>query len=142
MELVEPEVVPDATEKIMYRECLELLAGQTIGRIAVVADGRIGIFPVNYGLDGDGIVFRTNAGTKTRGALAGEVAFEVDSIDPTERTGWSVVVHGSAEDITHFDSQQLVDRVHDSWAGPKERLFRITPETITGRRVGGGAPAP
>jgi hypothetical protein len=142
---MEPHIVRDEdektekTEKIFYPECLELLGSQSVGRIAVIADGHVDIFPVNYGLDGDGIIFRTNLGTKTRGALAGEVVFEVDVVEPDEQRGWSVVVRGIAEDITHFDGPQLADRIQQSWAGPKQCLLRITPTTITGRRV--GAPA-
>jgi hypothetical protein len=138
---METQVASDNTEKIFYRECLELLGSQSIGRIAVITDGHVDIFPVNYGLDGDGIVFRTNLGSKTRGALAGEVAFEVDVVEPDAQRGWSVVVRGTAEDITHFDGPQLADRIQESWAGPKRRLFRITPHTITGRRVGTPATA-
>lgn len=130
------------TEELDLKECRRLLAEERIGRLAVVVDGRPEVFPVNYGLDGDGIVFRTNHGRKVLG-LSGEVAFEVDSFDPAERRGWSVVVHGRAEDITKFDGRRLREQAEMPWAGPKDILVRITPLLVTGRRVrpAGSAPA-
>ena len=49
--------------------------------VALWYGGQVDIFPVNYGLDGDGILFRSNAGRKMSGAGSSEVAFEVDNID-------------------------------------------------------------
>jgi nitroimidazol reductase NimA-like FMN-containing flavoprotein (pyridoxamine 5'-phosphate oxidase superfamily) len=122
-------------ESIDYKDCRELLASQQIGRLGVVVDGRPEIFPVNYGLDGDGIVFRTGQGTKMRGVLSGEVVFEVDRINPEDRSGWSIVVHGRADDISRFDSPQLRERAETPWTGPKGVLVRIALEGVTGRRV-------
>ena len=56
---------------IPYHECLELLKTEEVGRIAVVVEGRPEIFPVNYVLDGNGIMFRTDRGTKLVGASHG-----------------------------------------------------------------------
>jgi uncharacterized protein len=125
----------DKTEAIPYEDCHDLLASQVVGRLVVLVDGRVEIFPVNYGLDGDGIVFRTNAGTKLRGLLSGEVVFEVDHIDLTTRSGWSIIVRGNAQNISHFDSPPLRERAKEPWAGPKDFLVRITPRTLSGRRV-------
>jgi Pyridoxamine 5'-phosphate oxidase len=41
-------------------QCLRLLADEVIGRLAVIAGNTPAIFPVNYALDGDTIVFRTD----------------------------------------------------------------------------------
>jgi nitroimidazol reductase NimA-like FMN-containing flavoprotein (pyridoxamine 5'-phosphate oxidase superfamily) len=51
-------------EDIPAAECWELLGRHDMGRIAIVVDGKPQIFPVNYGLKGNVIVFRTAAGTK------------------------------------------------------------------------------
>ena len=122
------------TEIVSSEECWDMLASQTIGRIALAVGGELDIFPVNYGLDGEGIIFRTNAGRKMAAADGGEVAFEVDSVDPTSRSGWSVVVHGTARDITRFDApaRQLAAQ---PWTGSKDFLVRISPRSVTGRRV-------
>src|SRR5579864_625394 len=83
-------------------DCWQMLNTQIIGRIASVADDRIEIFPVNYSVDQQTIVFRTNVGRKLAGLAAGEVAFEVDAVDSETRTGWSVVVHGTVSDVTRL----------------------------------------
>ena len=47
--------------EILDREaCLGLLADDEIGRLAVLAGGAPLILPVNYQLDGEAIVFRTD----------------------------------------------------------------------------------
>jgi uncharacterized protein len=123
------------TEIISYEECRELLRHESVGRLGVVVDGRPEIFPVNYGLDGDGIVFRSNRGRKLTGALLGDVVFEVDSIDVESRSGWSVIVHGRAHDISQFDGPALSAQLETPWTGTKEALVRISAESVTGRRV-------
>jgi len=121
-------------EVMSDKDCWELLASEEVGRVAEVIDGRVEIFPVNYALDGDGIIFRTNAGRKLSGVLSGEVAFEVDCIDKDARVGWSVVVHGEAHDISRFDTSGRQSAVQ-AWSGQKDYLVRIRPISMTGRRV-------
>lgn len=127
------------TEIISYEECRLLLRGEQIGRLAVVVEGRPEIFPVNYGMDGDGILFRSNKGRKLAGALLGPVTFEVDRIDIESRSGWSVVIHGQAENVSHFDGPGLRAKADTPWTGPKGALVRISPESTTGRRLTGGS---
>jgi nitroimidazol reductase NimA-like FMN-containing flavoprotein (pyridoxamine 5'-phosphate oxidase superfamily) len=122
------------TEVITEADCWDLLETQQIGRVAVWYGGQVEIFPVNYGLDADGILFRTNAGRKMTGASSGEVAFEVDEIDPRRKTGWSVVIHGQAREITVYDGPER-QRAAQPWTGSKDFLFRITPRSVTGRRA-------
>jgi Pyridoxamine 5'-phosphate oxidase len=40
-------------------ECLELLGAMSVGRIAYTTDDGPRVFPVNYILEGDGVIFRT-----------------------------------------------------------------------------------
>ena len=40
-------------------ECRRLLAGDEIGRLAIINGATPAVFPVNYALDGDTVVFRT-----------------------------------------------------------------------------------
>ena len=122
------------TEILSEEECWELLSSHHIGRVAVTIGGEVDIFPINYGLDGDGIVFRTNAGRKMSGAFTREVAFEIESIDLTTKTGWSVVVHGQARDITRFDGSQRRQAAQPC-TGPKDFLIRLAARTVTGRRI-------
>lgn len=122
-------------------ECLELLATQKIGRLAVPDHGHYPphIVPVNFALDDDRIVLRSNAGLKFKLSIlaAHSVSFEVDSIDPSGRMAWSVVVQGRAELLTW---EQVKGRGYASalepWApGQRSQWIRIVPYTITGRRL-------
>lgn len=129
-------------EALDEEECLRLLASAAVGRIAVVLGRQPFIMPVNYVLDGDDVVFRTDAGTKLVGASLERVAFEVDHLEPERKEGWSVVVQGVGQEITSAYSK-LFDRVRalaiSPWApGEKEHWVRIIPREITGRRVRGG----
>ena len=77
----------------------DLLAGQRLGRLAVRSDVGLDIFPVNYAVDGESLVFRTAEGTKLSSLTAYSlVTFEIDSW--TEEVGYSVILKGHAAPIT------------------------------------------
>jgi nitroimidazol reductase NimA-like FMN-containing flavoprotein (pyridoxamine 5'-phosphate oxidase superfamily) len=120
-------------------ECLRLLATDEIGRLAFVAGTTPIVVPVNYALDGETVVFRSDAGTKLDHGPRARASFEVDCFDRERRTGWSVVVTGRLEEITHYDAATY-DRVRrlavDPWAGGnKAHWMRLIPDRMTGRRV-------
>lgn len=126
-------------EYIARDECLWLLEGRHLGRIAVIVAGRPLVLPVNYVMDDGSIVFRTDEGTKFDAAVRGEfVAFEIDDADPEYHTGWSVLVTGVAEEILDPAEQARAESLAlRPWAqGPKAHFLRITPVTVSGRRVG------
>ena len=119
-------------------ECIALLARQPIGRVAIVTmDGRPLVFPVNFALDGDAIVFRSDAGTKLYGARRGQIAFECDGIDSTYHTGWSVLATGIAEEVDNAAELARLARLPlGPWCpGPKSTWLRIRPLMLTGRRI-------
>ena len=127
-------------ERISRDECVELLATQEVGRLVVIDGDRALVFPVNYAMDGDAVVFRTAAGIKLSKARHHRVTFEVDETDQGTRSGWSVVVQGVAQEVTNFDAVDVVTRLTElkigSWApGDKPHVMRIVPLQITGRRV-------
>ena len=63
-------------------ECLRRIRTARVGRVAFVENGEPVILPVNHGLDGDAVVFRTAPGSKLTAAENDEpVAFEVDAFD-------------------------------------------------------------
>jgi nitroimidazol reductase NimA-like FMN-containing flavoprotein (pyridoxamine 5'-phosphate oxidase superfamily) len=126
-------------EELTRGECLELLRSHHFGRLAVVIDAHPVLFPVNYALDGDSVVFRTAPGTKLSGAALGHVAFEVDEVDDATQTGWSVIVQGVGNDITTtlderseqlraLEVQPWVPGEHAHWVG-------ILAQSVTGRRL-------
>jgi nitroimidazol reductase NimA-like FMN-containing flavoprotein (pyridoxamine 5'-phosphate oxidase superfamily) len=123
-------------EELPREECLELLGRQLIGRVAV-ADFNAAplIVPVNYVLDGDAVVFRTDYGSKFRMAVLREtpVSFEIDGVDPERRSGWSVLVHGAAVEVPEGDLHRL--RLQPWAPGKKSHWVRIAFESVTGRRI-------
>jgi uncharacterized protein len=78
-------------QQLSTEDCYRLLGTHQVGRLAVNAHPYPLIFPVNYAMDGDVVVIRTNAGLKLTAADHANVAFEVDDIDPIRRVGWSVL---------------------------------------------------
>jgi nitroimidazol reductase NimA-like FMN-containing flavoprotein (pyridoxamine 5'-phosphate oxidase superfamily) len=121
------------------KECLQLLAHERLGRVAVVPDGvRPTVLPVNYVLDGESIVFRTAPGSKLTSALRnGHVAFEIDGADPMAHTGWSVIVTGHAEEVTETDELERMNGLPlRPWAeGEKSHFIRIPTTEVSGRRI-------
>lgn len=119
-------------------ECLRLLQGRGLGRIGVIVAGRPVVLPVNYVVDEGSVVFRTAVGTKFDAAVRGEfVAFEIDDADPQYHTGWSVLLTGVAEEIVDAAEVARAQRLPlRTWApGPKPHFLRITPVTVSGRRI-------
>lgn len=135
------ETGADAVEVLTEAECRRLLASTEVGRVGVVVDGQPLIFPVNYVLDGRYVVIHSDFGAKLSGASFARVAFEIDSFDPTTRSGWSVLVQGMGHDVTDsvdHTSEHLQTVPVAPWApGPKPRLLRIETKTVTGRRFPG-----
>lgn len=79
----------------------DLLAGQQLGRLAVQSDLGIDVFPVNFTVDGESIIFRTADGAKLTDLHSHpKVSFEVDAW--SEHSGFSVVAKGNAEPVTNL----------------------------------------
>lgn len=118
--------------------CIALLAGHRVGRLAVVGDrGQPEIFPISYVADGANVVFRSGAGKKLAGSSLRRVALEIDSYDLVSGEGWSVVVKGTAREITDaLDPASCSARELpvEPWT-PGEGLswLRIVTREITGR---------
>jgi len=122
-------------------ECLRLLAANRFGRLAVaLSEGAPVIRPVNYLFDesSQSVVFRTSHGSKLHAVLqTNEAAFEIDGVEEGSRTGWSVIIHGVAEEITNQAEVRRLDALGVTpWApGHKRRWVRIRARTVTGRRI-------
>jgi nitroimidazol reductase NimA-like FMN-containing flavoprotein (pyridoxamine 5'-phosphate oxidase superfamily) len=136
---VDPAPGEAALEEMAEEECLELLAAQSVGRVATVSNGQPLIFPVNYVLEGRTVAFRTDPGTKLDAATLGKVAFEIDSVEPERREGWSVLVQGVGREITDaWDnwSQRVTARHLEPWAaGAKEHWVAVATPVFSGRRI-------
>ena len=118
--------------------CLELLAGEVVGRVGILEGTGPLVLPVNYGLHGDHIVFRTGPGSKLAASHGSLGCFEVDSFDRSTRSGWSVVVRGRLEEVGSFDRTLAeVADLAEPWLGKAQRphVIRLVPTIISGRRV-------
>ncbi len=125
-------------EVIERDECLRLLAAEAVGRVAVVHGGRPYLFPVNYALDGEAIVFRTAEGTKLDAAVRGAFAvFEIDGHDRELRSGWSVITTGTVEEVVDpNDLDRLGQLDLQPWApGARAHWVRLRPASLSGRRI-------
>jgi transcriptional regulator with XRE-family HTH domain len=115
-----------------------LIAPGGVGRVVFVeARGPVAL-PVNFRMLGDSVVFRTESTTSIAQGTGGQrISFEVDQIDDTFSTGWSVLVSGVAhevQDAEELEAVRALDLV--AWAGgPRETFFRLDPDTITGRQL-------
>ncbi|OMC14386.1 MULTISPECIES: pyridoxamine 5'-phosphate oxidase family protein [unclassified Mycobacterium] len=110
------------------------LGGVALGRLVTSFAGEPEIFPVNFGVQGRTVLFRTSEGTKLFSAVANSVVlFEADDHNVAE--GWSVIVRGRAKvlrtdaEIEEADRAQLLP-----WTAiPKVHYVRVTASEITGR---------
>lgn len=132
-------------EELSDQESRRLLASNDLGRIAMVIDGRAEIFPVNYAFADGVVVFRTGEGLKLDRSPMTAVAFETDGIDERDGLAWSVVVQGTAQNVTNtIDTRsERLRHLSVSPVAPGERNYwvGIYVTHISGRRfkLGRGA---
>ena len=121
-------------EELDREECLRLLRSHVMGRLAVALPARAPVVPVNYAVDGETIVFRSDPGDKLR-TLRQSVArlrsrshrsFAADRLErPRPGPGR---VHGTTR--RHRPRAQVVG------GGSKGALGAVlVPDMITGRRL-------
>jgi hypothetical protein len=125
-------------ETLSESECRRLLAESDVGRVAFVDGDAVVVLPVNFVVDGDLIVIRSDVGAKTSGIPLNAVAFEVDGVERWNHSGWSVLVQGFGHDVTDSVDPGTVDlrRRVDTWVpGEKARWLTIDIGTISGRRL-------
>jgi len=108
-----------------------------VGRIAVSQGALPLILPVNYAMDGLGIVFRTRqGGLLDRTCRNTIVAFEIDSYDATTRSGWSVLAVGVANVLYAGEWLRAVELgLTSAGAGDGALFVKIVPGNVTGRAI-------
>jgi nitroimidazol reductase NimA-like FMN-containing flavoprotein (pyridoxamine 5'-phosphate oxidase superfamily) len=132
--------VPGSLTRLSRAEAVTLLAAGQVGRMAYVARAGVpDVVPVNYRLVRDAIYICSGPGPKLQAADRKEmVALEVDDIDCSTGTGWSVVAHGPARRLPQQERLVLKQRGESPapWAtGPRHDLIRIDIARIAGRRL-------
>ncbi|MBX9365419.1 pyridoxamine 5'-phosphate oxidase family protein [Streptomyces massasporeus] len=132
----------DGFHELQRQECLRRLAKVPVGRIVYTRQALPAVLPVNFGVEGDGVVLLRTSGTSelVRAIDGAVVAFEADDIDAARHAGWSVVVTGTATVVTDpAEVERLARTGPVSWApSPQEVFVRIEPELVTGRELVGG----
>jgi nitroimidazol reductase NimA-like FMN-containing flavoprotein (pyridoxamine 5'-phosphate oxidase superfamily) len=126
-------------EQMVLDECLGLLRGASVGRVAVVIDEFPVVVPVNYRfVETSGrqwFALRTQPGSAIDRAPI-PVALEIDGIDAEGHQGWSVLVRGTLHHVDpdaadfreRFDPEPWLEIGRDAW-------LVVEPFAITGRRL-------
>ena len=126
--------------ELSIEECLDLLAGGVVGRVALSTPVGPRIVPVNYAMYGEAVVVRTTPYSELGSyGWNNEVAFEIDHVDHETHTGWSVVLVGRAELVEDPLELRDIQRTWDPrpWASGTRNLYlKITWRDLTGRRIG------
>ncbi len=128
-------------QTLSKQECLGLLASVPIGRVALTLSALPVIFPVNYTLDGDSVVFGAMTGSNLSRATYGAIAaFQADSYDLADRSGWSVMAVG---EVLHLSDAETLGRLElegelpEPWAigQSAEQYFQIDLSGVSGHRI-------
>ncbi|SDD79514.1 pyridoxamine 5'-phosphate oxidase family protein [Glycomyces harbinensis] len=119
---------------------LGLLGHAEFGRVAFNAEGRPTIRPLNHVVvDGQIIVCtgHSSAFAKAVRDHAGlQVAYQADEIGLHTRLGWSVLVTGTAADITAEHRAERLGPQVRSWIDrPLDTVIAISPQNVTGLRL-------
>ncbi|NKZ04014.1 pyridoxamine 5'-phosphate oxidase family protein [Actinomadura latina] len=128
-------------EELDRAECLRLIAGGVIGRVAFDDGEGPTVIPVNYAVDGDAVIFRTSVSGRLNRSLltsvvGGEVraAFQVDRFDEADHAGWSVLLRGGAHPLSEEEREKAAQV--DAWpGGDREAWFRLSAMEVSGRRL-------
>jgi len=131
-------------EELTVDECWKLLEKDGVGRLATAVVDRVtgevapDIFPINFHVFEQRILFRTAPGSKLIDLTTQpKIAFQTDG--NRGRRHWSVVVHGNARRMM-FDSDIQESGILDlesTLPTEKWNYVRIEAETITGIRFRG-----
>jgi nitroimidazol reductase NimA-like FMN-containing flavoprotein (pyridoxamine 5'-phosphate oxidase superfamily) len=116
-------------------ECWQLIATHLVGRLAWVGPAGISVIPMNYVSNEDGVQLQTHAySAMVREVDGSPVAFEVDEVDEVSRSGWSVLVRGTAH--ISYDHADTSSERPDVWpSGSKALPIKVVVKSVTGRRV-------
>jgi nitroimidazol reductase NimA-like FMN-containing flavoprotein (pyridoxamine 5'-phosphate oxidase superfamily) len=117
-------------------ECMALVASVAAGRIAYDdAQGPI-VIPIDHLVDAGTIVVRTSpASSLARCARGGFASFQVDDLAERGGLSWSVLVRGPIAALEPDEVQALERRPEPRAEGRHPLYLRITPRSVTGRRL-------
>ena len=117
---------------------LRLIASVPVGRLVFTQHALPAIRPVNHIVEDDMLVIGLTAGSSIAASARGGivVAYEADSLDVTERSGWSVVVVGVARLETDATTVlRYRDQLQPWLSGAMADILTISSELVTGYRL-------
>jgi hypothetical protein len=118
-------------DPLSERECWELLATASVGRLALSVRALPVILPVQYYLDGRWLAVCLGHHALPEQALDETiVAFAADSIDPVTRSGWSVQVQGRS-----VIPRGLRIDTDCGWPAASAQVVAIEPGKISGHHM-------
>jgi nitroimidazol reductase NimA-like FMN-containing flavoprotein (pyridoxamine 5'-phosphate oxidase superfamily) len=138
-EPIQPEAIDLVSRMGVIDEarCMELVRSTPIGRVGFMSEGAPLVLPVNFAVYEGTIVFRSLEGQKLAAAAANQtVCFEVDQWDAKDKAGWSVVLRGTAREVTDWAEKEQLENIGlTPWAKEQWRplWIRIEPSEISGR---------
>lgn len=132
--------VDGAAGELTEELCWSALESAAMGRLAVVSEGDLDIYPINFVVDGTKIYFRTAPGSKLDALTENDrVVLEIDAVDDV--AAYSVIVKGRAE---RLEAPSEIERAEalplQPWIPTRKlRWVRIHPGGVTGRAFHRGA---
>jgi nitroimidazol reductase NimA-like FMN-containing flavoprotein (pyridoxamine 5'-phosphate oxidase superfamily) len=140
----DPRIWGAQAEHLYEAECLRLISGGGVGRMAYNGQYGLTVLPVSYRLIEGCIVVRTPLGSTTdedlRTGIRGanyRVTFEIDQVGHDAQEGWFVIIQGPARHVDAYDDclSAWVPAPRSSEFRRPDHFVRITPSLITGRRL-------
>jgi nitroimidazol reductase NimA-like FMN-containing flavoprotein (pyridoxamine 5'-phosphate oxidase superfamily) len=117
------------------QDALELLSSVPLGRIVFTQHALPAIRPVNHMVDSGQVIICTHDGAAILGNAGNSavVAYEADQLDPDTRTGWSVIVTGTANLVRDPARLATYHQELAPWVGSEmNQVIRISPDLVTG----------
>ncbi|MDN3243157.1 pyridoxamine 5'-phosphate oxidase family protein [Glycomyces tritici] len=110
------------------------------GRVAFVVDGLPVIRPLNHAVvDGEIVVYTHHASAFAEAVKAQPglpVSYQSDEIKAHSHFGWSVLVTGTATDVSDHPRAAQLGRQVQSWIDrPHDMVIAIHPREVTGLRL-------
>ncbi|WNI14728.1 pyridoxamine 5'-phosphate oxidase family protein [Actinacidiphila sp. ITFR-21] len=125
-------------EKLTAQECWNRLGHHGIGRIALPGGEGTLVLPVNYVVEGGGIVYSTARSGAAAADPGQDITFEADHTGEHRADGWSVLAFGSAEHVTGERAVRRYARrpgAQPRAGGIRDLWIRVVPARLTGRAI-------